>query len=86
MASTLLLRQVNVLEGPEQPACQRDVWIRGGELVAWDAGPRGRWWKTCRNWMAAAGGWPPPWSIPTVFWKTPGWDVPKPWRVSPGPL
>lgn len=39
MASTLLLRQVHVLEGPGQPAVQRDVWIEGQQLIGWDSAP-----------------------------------------------
>ena len=39
MASTLLLRQVQVLEGPGQPAHRRDVWIAGRTLLGWEASP-----------------------------------------------
>jgi dihydroorotase len=39
MASALLLRQVNVLEGPGQPPVQRDVWLEGGRLGWWSEDP-----------------------------------------------
>lgn len=35
-ASSLLLRQVHVLEGPGRPACQRDVWLQGRQLMGWE--------------------------------------------------
>jgi len=37
MASHLLVRQVQVLEGPGQPALRRDVWLRGRSLLGWQA-------------------------------------------------
>ena len=39
MASHLLVRQVQVLEGPGQPALRRDVWLRGRSLLGWQASP-----------------------------------------------
>ena len=36
--ATLLLRQVNLLEGPEQPPRSTDVVLRGNRLIALDAG------------------------------------------------
>ncbi|MFN9631587.1 MAG: dihydroorotase [Cyanobacteriota bacterium] len=55
MASTLLLRQVQLLEGPGRPPKRRDVWLEGGRLIGWgDAPPAtaaptrdldgSRWW------------------------------------------
>jgi dihydroorotase len=35
MASLLLVRQVQVLEGPGQPALRRDVWFQGRTLLGW---------------------------------------------------
>ena len=39
MPSHLLLRQVQVLEGPGQPALRRDVWITGTTLLGWETPP-----------------------------------------------
>jgi dihydroorotase len=39
MASLLLLRHVQVLEGPGQPARRRDVWFKGHTLLGWEASP-----------------------------------------------
>lgn len=39
MASHLLVRQVQVLEGPGQPALRRDVWFRGRTLLGWQSSP-----------------------------------------------
>ncbi|MEB3324716.1 MAG: dihydroorotase [Cyanobacteriota bacterium] len=39
MASTLLLRQVHVLEGPGRPPARQDVWLEGGRLIAWGDPP-----------------------------------------------
>ncbi|MFM7464098.1 MAG: dihydroorotase [Cyanobium sp.] len=36
MASLLLLRQVQVLEGPGQPVRRRDVWFQGSNLLGWE--------------------------------------------------
>lgn len=36
MAPALLLRQVQVLEGPELPPSRRDVWLEGRRLVGWN--------------------------------------------------
>ncbi|MEB3318671.1 MAG: dihydroorotase [Cyanobacteriota bacterium] len=36
MASIQLLRQVHVLEGPDQPPARRDVWLEGRRLLGWD--------------------------------------------------
>jgi dihydroorotase len=41
MASALLLRQVNVLEGPGQPPSRRDVWLDGRQLRDWSLDPSG---------------------------------------------
>lgn len=39
MALVLLLRQVQVLEGPGQPPVRRDAWLSGRTLLGWDASP-----------------------------------------------
>ncbi len=36
MGSTLVLRQVQVLEGPDRPPSRRDVWLEGRRLLGWD--------------------------------------------------
>jgi dihydroorotase len=41
MATALLLRQVNVLEGPGQPPSRRDVWLDGRQLRDWSLDPSG---------------------------------------------
>ncbi|MFM7237652.1 MAG: dihydroorotase [Cyanobium sp.] len=38
-ATPLLLRQVQVLEGPGEAAARRDVWIDGRQLLGWEAVP-----------------------------------------------
>ncbi|MEB3303847.1 MAG: dihydroorotase, partial [Cyanobacteriota bacterium] len=39
MAPVLLLRQVQVLEGPGQPPVRRDAWLSGRTLLGWEASP-----------------------------------------------
>jgi len=36
MGTTLVLRQVQVLEGPDRPPSRRDVWLEGRCLLGWD--------------------------------------------------
>jgi dihydroorotase len=36
MGSTVLLRQVQLLEAPERPPVRRDVWLQGRRLLGWD--------------------------------------------------
>jgi len=37
MGSMLVLRQVQVLEGPDRPPSRRDVWLEGRRLLGWDS-------------------------------------------------
>lgn len=39
MAPVLLLRQVQVLEGPGQPPVRRDAWLSGRTFLGWEASP-----------------------------------------------
>jgi dihydroorotase len=39
MASLLLFRQLQVLEGPGQPPRRRDVWFKGHTLLGWELSP-----------------------------------------------